>query len=73
MFWPSRSPDLRVFDSFLWGYWKDTVFCKPQNTFSEIDTQIAQAVARIDEHTFKMCTKTWKIVQYLYGEEGMIN
>jgi len=54
--WPPRSPDLTVFDFFLWGYVKDRVYVPPlPATVDELQEGITAAVNSV---TPDMCVYT---------------
>lgn len=55
--WPLRSPDLTTLDSFLWGYVKDSAFCKEITSLTHVEERINQAIAGITTETL---AKVWK-------------
>ena len=55
--WPPRSPDLTVYDFFLWGYIKDKVYVPPlPATVDDLQERITAAVHAI---TPEMMQRVW--------------
>jgi len=62
MRWPPRSPDLTPYDSFLWGFVKDTVFVPPlPANLQVLRNRITAAVALVDRD---MLTRVWNEMDY---------
>ena len=55
--WPPRSPDLKIMDSFLWGYLKNIVY--PAMTLQELRESIIRNVRSIDQGTLQEVLRNW--------------
>ncbi|GBO00449.1 hypothetical protein AVEN_185088-1 [Araneus ventricosus] len=51
--WPSRSPDLNPYDSWLWGYLKDVVFSTPIAHLAELKARITQHILNVTPETLR--------------------
>jgi len=62
MRWPPPSPDLTPYDSFLWGFVKDTVFVPPLTAnLQDLRNRITAAVALVDRDMLKC---VWNEMDY---------
>ena len=62
MRWPPRSPDLTLYDFFLWGFVKDTVFVPPLSAnLQDLRNHITAAVALVDRDKL---TRVWNEMDY---------
>jgi hypothetical protein len=52
--WPARSPDLSIYDFFLWGYLKERVFKRRPHTLPELKERI---IEEVDAITREMCER----------------
>jgi len=59
--WPTRSPDITPFDSFLWGFVKDKVFSTPVPDITNLKARITDAFATITEDVLE---NTWRETDY---------
>jgi hypothetical protein len=55
--WPARSPDLSIWDFFLWGHLKERVFRSCPHTLPQPREQIIAEVMAIPRHVSTCCRK----------------
>ena len=61
-FWPPRSPDMRPYDFFLWGYVKERVYVPPLPAdLDELTNRITAAVKSVTEDTIR---RVWDEFSY---------
>jgi len=57
--WPARSPDLSVYDFYLWGHVKSVVYSAPSpRTTQELKLRIQEEISRIPVDVLRRATSS---------------
>ena len=59
--WPARSPDLSIWDFFLWGYIKEKVFKHRPHTLEELKDRIREEITAIPIEMCRRAVENFRI------------